>query len=69
MEIDPDASLTRQASRELAAGGALAQRIPGFSERRVQRDMAEQVAQAITDSATLLVEAGTGTGKTMAYLL
>lgn len=69
VEIDPDASLTRQASRELAAGGALAQRIPGFSERRVQRDMAEQVAQAITDSATLLIEAGTGTGKTMAYLL
>jgi len=66
---DAVVSLAEEASAHLAADGPLAQAIPGFFERPVQREMAERVAHAIDADATLLVEAGTGTGKTMAYLL
>lgn len=40
-----------------------------FEMRPQQQQMLEQVLQAVTDKKHLLVEAGTGTGKTMAYLL
>ncbi len=49
--------------------GKLAQAIPGFNQRQQQLDMVEAVAKAITDNTTLICEAGTGTGKTFAYLL
>ncbi|RKF19573.1 ATP-dependent DNA helicase [Alginatibacterium sediminis] len=49
--------------------GTLAQRIDGFAPRSQQQDMASAVEQCIESQATLLVEAGTGTGKTFAYLL
>lgn len=62
-------SLAREASAHLAADGPLAPALPGFYERPVQRQMAERVATAIDAGSTLLVEAGTGTGKTMAYLV
>ncbi|SHO58328.1 hypothetical protein VQ7734_04100 [Vibrio quintilis] len=52
-----------------SAGGALSQAIPGFQARQAQIDMAKAVAQAITDQSQLVVEAGTGTGKTFAYLI
>ncbi|HEX4872394.1 MAG TPA: ATP-dependent DNA helicase [Nevskiaceae bacterium] len=48
--------------------GTLAQRLPGFRPRRQQQEMAAAVAAAMEDAAVLLVEAGTGTGKTFAYL-
>lgn len=48
--------------------GKLAQAIPGFKARKPQLDMAASVAGAIKDKAQLVVEAGTGTGKTFAYL-
>ncbi|HEX2795683.1 MAG TPA: DEAD/DEAH box helicase, partial [Immundisolibacter sp.] len=53
----------------LGADGPLAQALPGFAPRETQQAMAEAVAQAIAERSTLLVEAGTGTGKTFAYLL
>ncbi len=53
----------------LAAGGALAEAIEGFAPRDVQQQMANAVEQAIADEAELVVEAGTGTGKTFAYLV
>lgn len=56
-------------SERLAPGGALAAAIPHFEDRPEQRRMAAAVAAAIADSRPLLVEAGTGTGKTLAYLL
>lgn len=62
-------SLAREASAHLAADGPLAHALTGFYERPVQREMAERVATAIDAGSTLLVEAGTGTGKTMAYLV
>jgi superfamily II DNA or RNA helicase len=43
--------------------------LPGFQPRTGQAWMAEAVAEAIADSDKLVIEAGTGTGKTFAYLL
>jgi ATP-dependent DNA helicase DinG len=55
-------------SKCFSADGALAQAIPGFKARQAQLDMATAVRGAIKDKAQLVVEAGTGTGKTFAYL-
>ena len=43
--------------------------MPGFEPREGQRRMAAAVATVIDDGGTLLAEAGTGTGKTLAYLI
>lgn len=53
----------------LAEEGPLAQRLPGFEVRPEQREMAMVVAKAFEDGRHLAVEAGTGIGKTFAYLL
>ena len=50
-------------------GGPLERALPGFKVRRQQLRMAERVAGAIEARETLAVEAGTGTGKTFAYLV
>ncbi len=50
-------------------GGPLASGIDGFRPRQSQTDMARAVAHAISRRGTLLAEAGTGTGKTFAYLV
>jgi ATP-dependent DNA helicase DinG len=52
-----------------APGGALAASHPAYEFRRGQLQMAEAVEAAIKEHRHLLVEAGTGTGKTLAYLL
>ncbi|WP_294906368.1 ATP-dependent DNA helicase [Tatumella sp. UBA2305] len=49
--------------------GALTAAIPGFRPREAQRQMAGAVAEAINNGSELVVEAGTGTGKTYAYLV
>lgn len=49
--------------------GLLAQWHPNFEFRPGQLDMAEAVADALKDNRHLIVEAGTGTGKTLAYLV
>ncbi|NIG13340.1 ATP-dependent DNA helicase [Pantoea sp. Cy-640] len=53
---------------DFAADGALAQAIPGFKPRAAQREMAQAVSEAVQQAGELVVEAGTGTGKTYAYL-
>ncbi|MBA0034734.1 ATP-dependent DNA helicase [Pantoea sp. BIGb0393] len=53
---------------DFAADGALAQAIPGFKPREAQRQMAQAVTDAVKKGGELVVEAGTGTGKTYAYL-
>ncbi|WP_312134394.1 DEAD/DEAH box helicase, partial [Leclercia sp.] len=53
---------------DFAADGQLAKAIPGFKPREPQRQMAHAVAEAIDSAQPLVVEAGTGTGKTYAYL-
>ena len=52
-----------------AAGGALAGVLPGFEAREGQLQMAAAVAAVFEDGGVLLAEAGTGTGKTLAYLV
>lgn len=49
-------------------GGRLAQHIPGFRPREAQLTMSDAVASALSERRILMVEAGTGTGKTFAYL-
>ena len=48
--------------------GPLAKRIKGFRHRQSQIEMAEKIDAAIKRSGVLVAEAGTGTGKTYAYL-
>jgi ATP-dependent DNA helicase DinG len=52
-----------------AADGPLARGVAGYRVRAQQTEMAEAVAAAIRDRAVLVAEAGTGTGKTFAYLV
>src|SRR6187455_2980173 len=49
--------------------GPLAQTLAAFEPREGQRRMAAAVADTLEDGGVLLVEAGTGTGKTLAYLV
>ena len=49
--------------------GPIARAMPGFEPRDGQRRMAAAVAAVIDNGGTLLAEAGTGTGKTLAYLI
>ncbi len=50
-------------------GGKLAAALPGFEPRDEQLDLARAVAEALDQEEHLLAEAGTGTGKSLAYLL
>ena len=50
------------------AGGPLGQAVPGFRPRQSQTEMAKAIAEAISRQGSLIAEAGTGTGKTFAYL-
>ncbi len=53
----------------LAPGGALSHRYPGYEDRPGQRDMLAAVSRSFNEGGITLVEAGTGTGKSLAYLL
>ena len=53
----------------LGEDGPFAQVLPGFEHRVEQVEMARSVAEAINDGQRLIVEAGTGVGKSLAYLL
>src|SRR5436309_5343180 len=50
-------------------GGVLSQTHPAYEFRRGQLQMAQAVEQALEERRHLIVEAGTGTGKTLAYLM
>ena len=52
-----------------APGGLLSQKHPAYEFRREQLQMAQAVEQALEEKRHLIVEAGTGTGKTLAYLV
>ena len=49
--------------------GQLAHALPNFRSRAQQLELAEAIGEAIVDNAQLVAEAGTGTGKTFAYLV
>ena len=53
----------------LGPDGPFASEISGFTPRDCQQEMAEAVEEAIADAQILIAEAGTGTGKTFAYLV
>src|SRR5207248_4936852 len=53
----------------LAPEGALAVTLPGYEHREAQLQMVLAVAQIQARGGTLMVEAGTGTGKSIAYLV
>jgi ATP-dependent DNA helicase DinG len=52
-----------------APGGLLARTHPAYEFRRGQLQMAQAIEQALEEKRHLIVEAGTGTGKTLAYLM
>ncbi|MBV7482070.1 ATP-dependent DNA helicase [Bordetella sp. BOR01] len=56
-------------SEFFAADGPLATALPGYTPRPAQVELAQAIGRAITDRATLVAEAGTGIGKTWAYLV
>jgi ATP-dependent DNA helicase DinG len=53
----------------ISPGGSLAERHPGFEDRPGQREMLREVAERFNEGGIAIVEAGTGTGKSLAYLL
>ncbi|MDZ7289891.1 MAG: DEAD/DEAH box helicase [candidate division KSB1 bacterium] len=55
--------------RQLSAEGAIARQIENFESRPQQLKMLEKVAEAFNENKIAIIEAGTGTGKTLAYLL
>jgi Rad3-related DNA helicase/serine/threonine protein kinase len=60
-----DARLLRTIDKDLRQGGVLSRSLPGYEERPAQIEMAKVVAQALTERAPAVVEAGTGTGKAL----
>ena len=69
----PDVPVVRSLSDRVAEifidSGSIARSLPTFESRPAQRQMAEAVAATLEHGGVLLVEAGTGTGKTLAYLV
>jgi len=62
-------SLSAAAAATFAADGPLARAVPEFEPRAGQVEMASAVARVFEEGGVLLAEAGTGTGKTLAYLV
>src|SRR3954468_19449034 len=62
-------SLGARVDAIFSSDGPLAQALPASEPRDGQRPMAAAVANALDEGGVLLVEAGTGTGKTLAYLV
>ena len=56
-------------SESLSENGQLARELPGFAVRPSQQQLSAEIAGAMQDGAVLIAEAGTGTGKTFAYLV
>lgn len=61
--------LQRQVGEAFAPGGPLARHEAGFRPRQAQIRLADAVAQAVHARTALVAEAGTGVGKTFAYLV
>ena len=61
--------LQQAVAQVLQPEGLLSQCLPDFQPRQAQLDMAQAVSETITTGGQLVVEAGTGVGKTYAYLV
>lgn len=73
MDAEPQGArlsfLQQRVAETLSHHGALAQAVTGFLPRECQTDMARAVTQTLEQGGQLVVEAGTGVGKTYAYLV
>ena len=67
--VSVNSRLAQQASAALGVGSPLSTAFAGYTERPAQQRLAEAIADAIEAREVLLAEAGTGTGKTFAYLV
>jgi ATP-dependent DNA helicase DinG len=67
--VTPTGKYDADIDRLFSSGGPLAPAVGSFSPRRSQTEMAKSIANAIANQTTLIAEAGTGTGKTFAYLV
>ncbi len=67
--LEVEAALIGQVREVFGPHGPLARHIEAYSPRPQQVDMAVAVAEAIASNAALVVEAGTGVGKTFSYLV
>ena len=61
--------MKKDAAELLGPDGPLARQVPGFAPRLPQQRMAQAVEDILETGGALIVEAGTGTGKTFAYLI
>ena len=68
-EADTDDALLEATRTAFGPRGALARQDSGYRQRPGQQEMAEAIADAIDAQAVLMVDAGTGIGKTFAYLV
>ncbi len=69
MDAGEQGNLAARSRAALAEGGILAAQIPAFVPRSSQQDLSAAAADAFEQRGVLLAEAGTGTGKTFAYLV
>ena len=69
MVDEPQALDAEALAAHLLPGGTFDSSFPNYEHRSQQVQMLEAVSQALSDGRHLLVEAGTGTGKSLAYLL
>jgi ATP-dependent DNA helicase DinG len=67
--VSGSVNLGAAAAAALSPDGRLARTIPAFEPREAQRKLASAVSRVFDDGGVLLAEAGTGTGKTLAYLI
>jgi DNA polymerase-3 subunit epsilon/ATP-dependent DNA helicase DinG len=68
-EVDPPPLDPEEIARRLAPDADIAQALAGYEARAEQVHMAQLVAETLSSGGQLLLEAGTGTGKSLAYLL
>jgi Rad3-related DNA helicase len=67
--LDDNLPLDERVEADLKVGGVLSRALPGYEERPAQITMARRVARALMRDQSLVVEASTGTGKSLSYLL
>jgi ATP-dependent helicase YprA (DUF1998 family) len=65
----PSGAAARRLETLLGPKGPLAAHLPGFAHRPQQVALARAVEQALVEGRPCLAEAGTGVGKTLAYLV
>ncbi|EPZ45672.1 helicase C-terminal domain-containing protein [Alicyclobacillus acidoterrestris] len=65
----PVKDVIQEALALLSANGPLSEFLPGYEPREGQLQMAAKVGEALTAHKHAVIEAGTGTGKSMAYLI